>query len=257
VITNPRFALAAFGISAYLLMLAATIPASWLAWGLSFAKTPVSLDRAQGTVWNGRGSIRLQGTSSGMPVLSNVKWQINPFQLVIGRIGFSAKGQTSQINLSLKGWTSFRRVYFSRFSTTFPLELLSNLYPPASIAGLDGKAYIYSDSLYLRPRQIEGGVELRIESLRSSAIGRNTLGNYRIVAKAVDNVIEATVSTEKGPLRVTGNTSWKPMDSGEAQINARIDTSQVDSVTASIIRAMGRDESNGNVRLRWNGYIRP
>ena len=254
---RPGISLLIIGSAAYVIALVAFIPASWLAWGLSRTNAPFVLTRVQGSLWNGQGQFYLKEVRGNSFVSPTIYWQLSPVKLIIGKLGFKAKGRNSEVGLLIEGSTSPGSINFSKVHLSIPIRLLAAVYAPLTYAGLNGRATISSDELYIGRNIVSGGADVKVDALSSSLIETKPLGSYLIKARSENNIVKARVSTTEGVLGASGDVVWKPLHGGTVQIDATVNTEGLDSATTSMVRRLGVADNNGNVRWRWNGTFRP
>ena len=195
-------ALAALGIAASLLFLAATVPAGFVA--ARWHAPAVSIADAQGTLWRGSARATLR-TPQGEVAVDRITWRLRPARLVAGRIAFdveaTAKGftGTGRVERGLAA-LELRDLAARGDATTLALFApLAATWQPQGAVTLTAPALAWDDG-ELRG---EGRAEWRGAALALSGV--RPLGSYRAELKGAGGPAKLTLTTIEGPLRLTGD----------------------------------------------------
>ena len=220
--------LAGIGLLAFVVILALTMPASFVASQLNtLVPSHVAIDQATGNIWNGEARMRVAPGRSEI-VLERVRWRLKPQRLANGQIAFdttvSTGGVEAQMEIARDGSRWHVRGLEAHgdagaFASVFPILGTYRFTGPvtASSAALDGDG-----------RDVYG--DLRID-WRDAATGLSDvrpLGTYRADWHSDGGTGQLTVTTVSGALRVDGaGTTIAParvVFSGEARAEANTAT---------------------------------
>ena len=136
------------------MLLAATAPAAWLAWGVArVSDNRVLLDAPRGSVWQGQATLILQGQHIPLRSLGGFSWRINPLWLVTGRLPVSLRGTDPRRRLEVDIDLHLEKVFLRDVDAQLPAEVIPAFYPPALFFNLGGELRLES-----RPG---GGAQLR------------------------------------------------------------------------------------------------
>jgi len=218
------FVFAAIGLLAFVVILALTMPAAFVASQInSSLPSQLAIEDAKGNLWNGEARVRVAPTRSAI-VLDRVQWRFKPERLANGQLAFdttvSTGGVEAQMEIARDGSHWHVRGLAAHgdagaFASIFPILGTYRFTGPitASSAALDGDG-----------REVYG--DLRIE-WREAATGLSDvrpLGTYRADWHSDGGTGRVTVTTLGGALRVDGTgTTTAPARlafSGEARAEA-------------------------------------
>lgn len=199
-----RWSWIALGVGAYLAFTLAAFPAGtalrWLA--------PQSMVAAgiEGTVWNGRAAT----LSVGGVTVEQLRWQLRPTALLLGRVAASVEARIPDGFVSADVEASSSRVAIRNLRGAASLPALSAFLP---VRGIRGQASVALESLELVdgwPASIVG--ELKVASLEATPFmpvgggGMLTLGDYTVTfAPAAERELAALFVDNGGPLEVSGS----------------------------------------------------
>lgn len=204
---KPRLSWLAVGAGAYLAFLAATFPAATaFRW---FAPDDVGLVAPAGSIWSGRaGVVSVAGIAA-----SDVRWNISPWQLLLGRLAGSIESRLgdgfASTAFALRAGGS-ARFEGGRLSTS--IEALAGVLPVYDTRG-QISATIESATIEDGwPVQIDG--ELRVGSLQVAPLipdgttAQILLGDFRAIVTSDDGgPIVARINDMDGPLELDGEIS--------------------------------------------------
>ena len=96
---RPGVGFALLGVGAYLVFLAANLPAAWAGFALErSSRGALALGDTGGTVWNGRGLLALRSGGSYRGVV-DLEWHCNPLSVFSGRLNLALSGVARETQL--------------------------------------------------------------------------------------------------------------------------------------------------------------
>ncbi|HTQ72837.1 MAG TPA: type II secretion system protein N [Burkholderiales bacterium] len=219
--TLVRFAV--LGVAAYLVFLAATLPAAWLGYALERASGgAVAIGDAKGTLWRGRGALAVRSGGSYRGI-ADIEWRCNPVLLFSGRLSMALTGDAP--GASLRGTLSlgFGSVRLEKVDASMPAALVEPAVPVAALVKPEGSVRVVTDSLEIAPAGVRGSASVEWVGAGMSGIAR--IGDYRLQINGRGDRADLRLATLRGDLRVNGTGEWKAAQprevqmSGEAQIS--------------------------------------
>ena len=207
-----------------LLALIAFAPAVWLARAVASATDQrLLLADARGTVWSGSAVLMLTGgrdsrDASALP--GRLEWTLMPRYY-----GFELRARQ---DCCLNGPVVVRlRPGFGRMAATvvptggsigqWPSAWLGGLGTPWNTMQLGGSVRLVSPGFTVESVQgrwrLDGRVDVELQHVSSRVTTLDTLGSYRLtlVGAATDSgPARLTLSTQQGPLQLTGSGTWSP-----------------------------------------------
>ena len=195
---HPQRGLILVGVATLVIGLIAMFPARV---AYQWASAPlVSMRGIEGTIW--RGSASEFGTNG--VYLSNLTWQIKPFQLFAGKAAYIISGTPvsgfldSEISISLGGKVTLRDL-----AASLPLQMIERA---ANVPGLRGNASLQFERLELvggRPAALDGTID--VANLVVPMLSRASLGGYRAEFFTQNNGIVASVEDTDGVIDLAGS----------------------------------------------------
>jgi general secretion pathway protein N len=205
---------------AYLIFLAALVPASFVAERVAAAtQGRVALANAGGTLWRGSARIRLTA-AGGWLDLDALEWRFDPARLLAGRIAFDVKATAQgldaqgQVARAFSGWELRDAALRASITSLATLAPLAARWRPEGRIVATVPLWHWND----RAARGEATIEWREAALSLSEV--KPIGSYRIVATADGAGAQLAVTTIEGPLQVSGKASAAPAQitfSGEAR----------------------------------------
>jgi general secretion pathway protein N len=246
---RPRtVAIAAVGVLAYLVFLAAMTPASVVA--ERFRVEGVELDAVRGTLWKGSASARVR-LAQGSLALDSVEWRFLPARLAAGRLAFDLKAAgagfegRSRIERGLSGIEIRDLQARAQAGAVAAFAPLAAPWQPQGTITLDAPSLVF-DGRELRG---EGRAEWRGAALSLSDV--RPLGAYRAQLTAPGGPAKITLTTIEGPLRLSGDATLTPPSqfafSGEARGEGAA-AAQLEP----LLNLLGPRRADGARELRWS-----
>lgn len=247
---QPWHWLIAYGLFIYLIFLLINLPAS-LVWSMAPTdiKRSVNIINLQGSAWSARAdNIVIKGFELG-----KAQWTVNPFLLVVGKLGGDinirhALGQLqSGYNLSTN-----QQIELSDVNADFSAAILDAAIPPFLLAGtitsqLDSVQYQGQSLL-----AATGDLQWRNASI--TGVADVSLGTLTFKASPAAEGTNLQVSNEggviaiSGDIRVTGNGRYKLDLLLSSRDNRNTDLK-------NILAVLGQADAQGRVRFTQAGII--
>lgn len=228
-----------------LLLLAATAPAAWLAWGVArVTDNRVLLDAPSGSVWQGQATLFLQGVHTPAHSLGDVSWRINPFSLVAGRLPVSLRGSDPERRFQADVELYLDKVMLRDVNVQFPASAIPAVYAPALFLNLGGELRLVTPVLELHRRAIIGQAELYWQSATTSLAKVKPLGDYRLYLNGEGARVTLKLETARGALLLVGDGQWD-LASGHLNFNGLARALGHATELEPLLRAFGRDQGGG------------
>lgn len=198
------------GICAYLVFLAATVPARFVAARL-LAETQgrIQLLEPIGTLWSG--TARAVVTSpAGAVAVDRLEWRLLPSRLASMRLAFDVKAALAGIDASLEIGRSPLAWEARGVRAGGEVTALSALLPLLAPWRPEGTFTASSPSFSWDERGARGDASIEWRAARVALSDVRPLGSYRAEVRAASGPAQITVTTLEGPLRVAGQGSLAP-----------------------------------------------
>lgn len=235
-----------FGLLAYVCFVLASIPAGWLAWGIArLTQGQVQVDQPQGTLWRGNGQLVAVPRAGAATLLGDVRWQLRPARLFVGRAVVELAGTGSEG--AYKGTVAVGPASLTLEGLRVALTpaLLTRVYPALEVFGPEGRLRIHAESLRLQGDGLHGRVELRWEAAASRLSNVRPLGDYRLDVTGQGKLAMLALQTLAGPLELTGQGRWEALGNGDLQIGGLARAREQAPALQPLVRLLGRDLGGG------------
>jgi len=245
----PRYL--GFGAALYLVFLVATLPASWIAYGLDRASgARVRLLEPSGTLWRGEGVFVPRTIGIG-PRPPRVRWQLSPLWLFAGRARLAIESVDPGAPLRTQLTLSRGRIAITGLDAALPARLASTFYAPASFFSPEGTVRVQANAIELRKGYLSGEASATWERAELRGMGVRSMGTYRLQAKATGERADFKVTTVSGDLLVAADGDWEWAQGGRlrARGTARLASprSDVEPLMSMIGRGTGSGQREFNV----------
>ena len=244
-----RWAIAG-AIVGILVGLVAFAPASWLAHAIASATSQrLVLADARGTIWNGSAVAVLAGGPDSRDATylpGRLEWTLAPrwygvdlaarhdccingtavvqIRPGLGRIRATLQPRTDWVGQWPSAWLGGLGTPWNTLQLGGTFRLLS---PGVTIESVEGRW------------RLEGRVELVLEGVSSRLTTLDTLGTYRVTLTGAGNgPALLTVTTQDGPLQLSGNGTWGP-GGVKFRGEARADTAD-EQALSNLLNIIGR-----------------
>ncbi len=238
-----------------LVLLAATAPAAWLAWGVARATSnQVVLDAPQGSVWQGQATLILQGQHVPPRSLGGFGWRINPFWLVTGRLPIAVRGTDPGRRLQADIELGLDTLVLRDVDAQLPADVIPALYPPALFLNLGGELRLTTPVLELKRGAVTGSAELYWQSATTGLAKVNPLGDYRLYLNGGGGRVTFKLETPRGALLLVGDGQWD-LASGRFDFNGIARPLGHAAELEPLLRAFGRDQGAGQRQITFYGGL--
>jgi general secretion pathway protein N len=207
-VTRPRLLVyCAVGALAYLVALAATFPATWIARALERTSADKLLVRApEGTLWTGRARVYARERSGPPLALGELRWKTAWSGIFAGKLAtdvtFGDAGQPVHLELSPFGVT------LQGLDVVLPARVLSTFVPGLETIGPEGLLRLRSDSLRVEDDSILGLAEIEWRAVRFSRTPALDLGSHVARLRGGGSKVNIDLGTLEGSLRLSGSGTW-------------------------------------------------
>lgn len=169
------------GVVLFPVLLAATAPASWVAWGLYRASAGrVQLDAPSGYVWGGEGTLVVNPGHQRPFALGRLGWELDPWPLLQGRLRVRLNGGDAETHLQGEIELASGEAVVRDALLRFPAELVTVFYPPAVLFGPGGSVAVTAASIGLQGGSLEGQATLSWDGAAARLSEVRPLGDYRL-----------------------------------------------------------------------------
>lgn len=238
---------AGLGLALYVVFLAATAPASLMAWALARAtNNALVLQATSGTLWNGNGELSYARPHAAGINFGRGEWQLNPLWVVLGSIGVNLDFKHPDVMLKAQGRLGFRKVNVRDVDIRLRAALVPVLFAPATIAGPSGDIRITAREFSVSREGSRGQAVALWTAAGTTVSSVNPLGDYRVVASGRRKTVSLALTTDGGELVISGQGSWS-MQTRRLQIRGTA-TPTANSKTAlnPLLRLLGRDQGDSS-----------
>lgn len=230
----------------YLVFLLATLPAVWLADGISrMSRKAVQLQDPDGSLWRGSGRLVM---TKGAREFGQMKWSVDPLWLFAGRL---------HLNVQLTGGSTrgkgavrvgYRQLALEDFEAVVPAELAPILYSPAALIDPKGQIRLRTGHLQASDKGLRGTAELTWQAAGTRVGGANPLGDYRLEVNGQGENAQLTLATLNGRLQLNGQGQWQTT-SGTLRFQGSAAAAQPDPQLDLLLNMLGPDQGGGRRAL--------
>lgn len=239
------------GLLAYLIFLVATVPASWLAWGLSRStRGTVAIVHGQGSLWHGTGRLIVYFPRATPQDLGQTEWRINPLWLPAGRLQvyINAVGLESQISATVGVTPSRVVIQDPRISAS--AHFASQFYAPLNLFSPKGGLRFDAEELTLDRAGLHGNAQIFWDGASSGLSSVQPLGDYRVDVHSNGESVVLKLSTLRGALELSGQGQWQILKSGEIQLSGVATPKTRTEELEPLLKLLGRNQGGGRRSFR-------
>lgn len=247
---RPR-SMAALGVVAYFLFVAAQVPASFVAErALASTGGVVQLTGPEGTLWNGtaRGTIS-PPRSPAMP-LDRVAWRFLPSRLLAGDIAFAMHAGAGSLAAHFEAARGFSGWSLREVRASAEASALANFAPIPASWRLTGKLTLTAPRLDWDGRQLEGEAALEWRNAATALTEVTPLGSYKAQGQASRGPAKFTLATLEGPLAIQGEGQFVAPADLTFTGQARPDAAQAKALEPLLV-LLGPKRPDGAHALEW------
>ena len=196
----------AIGLGAYVLVLIATLPATFADSVLQLKSNGrLRIVEATGTLWSGGGRIEFRDADGRNSAAKNIHWRCLPWSLIGGHLIIDIGVEQSPHSFPLT--VSFAQVEISNADINLPAAVLGLAIPKLAPLGLGGEVLLHVTGISLQHGQLRGNAILQWRSASSALTSVAPLGDYELRLDGDAVVTHATLSTLQGPVIIEGRES--------------------------------------------------
>lgn len=238
----------AFG--AYLLFLVVLAPATLLDAGLRRATDgKLRVAQAQGTLWSGSGVLEIRDAAGKAGVGKALSWAWQPRELLHGQLGFMVglghAPRRFPIHLSAHG------IELSDADFSLPASVLGVAVPRLAPLGLRGELAFHVAKFASAGGDVTAKAVVTWEDAGSALTPVAPLGTYELRLDGTAGLLDATLDTRRGPLRLDGRGSSRGGGPLEFSATARVDAQQR-SQLVPLLRLIAIERGNGEFDLQFS-----
>lgn len=246
----------ALGLLFYAVFLVATVPATWLAWGITrVSHGTINLSQPSGRLWHGNGELVVLLPKATRFSFGHTEWRVNPLWLLTGRLdlGLNTSGSMIQLNGVLR--FSRATIYLKDITAVFPAEIASRFYSPIRLLSPKGQIRFSTASLAIKQNAIQGNAELQWQGAGSKLSSVDPLGDYRLVVTGDGETARLELETVRGDLVLSGRGGWDIANEGRIEFvgNAKPRARRLE--LEPILRLLGRDQGGGQRALILDAHL--
>ena len=239
------------GVTAYLIFLVVTVPATWLSWGLArITHGAVDLYEERGSLWVGHGRLVVHYPRSTPQDLGQTEWRVNPLWLPLGRLQVSLKATGSQSDLAAVVGVTPKRIVLQRSHISADANMASAFYAPARLLAPKGRLRFSADHLTVDKNGLHGNAVITWEGASSGLSSVQPLGDYRIDISGTGAEAALKLTTLRGDLQLSGTGRWQLLENGDLQFNGVARPRSRGQELQSLLNLFGRDQGGGRRTLR-------
>lgn len=233
------------GVLFCLVLLVATAPAAWLAWGVARATAnQVLLATPRGSVWQGQATLILQGQHVPPQSLGGFSWRINPFWLVTGHVPIAVRGTDPAHRLQADIKLSHDTLVLQDVDVRLPAGVISVAYPPALFFNFGGELRLTTPAIELKRGAVTGLAELYWQAATTSLSRVKPLGDYRLYLNGEAARATFKLETPRGALLLVGDGQWD-LASGRLDFNGLARPLGHAAELEPLLQVFGRNQGGG------------
>ncbi|MFQ6021157.1 MAG: type II secretion system protein N [Acidiferrobacterales bacterium] len=240
-----------FGVVAYLVFLVATVPASWLAWGLrQLTDGIVAIDQGQGSLWHGTGRLIVYHPRATARDLGKTEWRINPLWLPAARLQLYLQAIGSESKITGKIGVTPSKIIIQDSRVSASAQFASELYAPAKLLSPKGQLRLDAKQLTLERSGVQGNAQLFWNNAGSGLSSVQPLGDYRVDVTGKGESAVLKLTTLRGALEVNGQGRWQILKGGELQLNGFARAKTRTQELEPLLKLLGRSRGGGRRSFR-------
>lgn len=194
--------LAALGLAAYLVFLAAFLPARVVTSRLALP-AGLSLASVEGTAWQGHA--RLSGPAMNPQAALELQWRWRPAALLSGHMAYAVVATGNGIDAHGNVARGLGSASIEDLTLDADAASIAAWIPLASAWQPGGHVHASIDRLAFDGRELQGRAQAQWNDAALALSSVKPVGTYVMKLEAAGGPARITVSTLKGPLRVSGD----------------------------------------------------
>jgi general secretion pathway protein N len=196
------------GIAAYVVFLAAMVPARFVAERVS-VPGEVEISEASGTLWDGAARATI-ATGAAPLAIDRVRWHFLPARLASARLAFALDASGGGLDAHAEIDRGFGALAARDLRARADAAALAAIFPLAGTWRPEGAVTLAAPAIAWDGRDVRGEAALEWRDAALAIAAVRPLGSYRIEARAEGGPARLSVSTLEGPLRIAGSGTFAP-----------------------------------------------
>jgi len=247
-----RLMLTLLAILAFLIILLALAPATWLDAGLQrHSQGLVGLAEAKGSLWRGSGVIQAILPSGQVETLEAVHWTLEPGALLTARLHLSMLADRDGKPV-LDATLAPGSLGIAERRLTAPAALLGALSPTLRAAELTGLIMLRASGVRIDDQATTGSGDLLWRDAGSSLTPVYPLGNYMMTLRGAGRGLDFNLASMGGALALSGSGQWRPGSPLALKATATPAPDQAKQLTP-LLRIIGKHNGDGSYQLMLSG----
>jgi hypothetical protein len=240
--------LAALGIAAYLVFLAALAPASVVAARL-LQGGPMELSDVHGTIWKGAASARIR-LAAGALDLKELRWRFAPMRLLTGRIAFDVTALDPRFSAQGQLARSFGGNEARDVGGKGDAAMLAAVLPLLATWQPRGELAFTAPLLAWDEREVRGSARAEWRGAAISLPEARALGTYVAELRGEGGPAKLTLTTPEGTLRLSGEGSFAPPGQLALRGEARAEGAGAEALEP-LLNLLGPRRADGARAFSW------
>ena len=205
------------------------------------------LAEASGTVWRGQGVVAEADGRWRVPVA----WRVDALALLRGALAIAlvpTDTATARGTLAAGDDT----LQFTDVHVELPAAAIEAAWSRPPVPRLDGLITVDAPSFRVQGRRTDGGFDLEWSRARIGLAGFGaSLGTVAAHARPAPGGTDIALESQGGDVLLRGTATWRD---GRAAVDATLTpAATLPPAMATALRALGRAEPDGSVRVSWQG----
>lgn len=231
---NGYWRTAGAGLITYFILLAATIPASFVNTLIAhYLDKNIRIADTRGTLWTGSGRLYAMG---------DLHWQVMLPELLLGRIHIVVLNDNATPVLDLLA--SPARLELRHVALTVPATLLSDIGEPLKSISPRGRLTLNSAGFSIADR-FTGNLDIDWQDASSALSAIDPIGTYRFHVSGMGRRLDLRLDTQAGPLFLSGTGVW----SAPGGIHFTGAASSQNDQLSALLNLIGKPAGNGAYAL--------
>ncbi len=247
---GPRAAVA-LGIAAYLVFLAATVPAAFVAPRIAAATgQPVEIDGAAGTLWKGEARARVAPPNAAPIAVERIEWRFLPLRLAAGEIAVALRVTAAGLTAGLEAARGFSGYRLRDLKGEGEAKALGLLSPIVATWQPGGTLAFAAERLDWDGKALSGEARLEWRSVTTALSEVRPLGSYRATLRATGGPATVELATLDGALRLAGRGTLDPGGRVAFSGEARAEAARAADL-AALLALLGPRRPDGAHAIEW------
>lgn len=235
----------ALGIAAYLVFLAATLPANIVVERARRAMpldVHASFDDVRGTIWNG--SLRARIDTPAPLTVDRIAWRLLPSRLAAGELAFALDAASPSLSAKMQAARAFDGWRLRDVAARADASAFVAFAPVLAAFRPAGPLELNAASLEWNRREARGEARLEWRDAATSLAEIRPLGSYRLTWRGEGETGRLAVATLQGPLHFVGEGTTTPQGAVQFTGEARAEP-QAAKALAPLLDLIGPARPDG------------